>query len=117
MNRFVLKNKEGRYVSLNKAGEEKVYHTTPDFDKATVFNAERATVLCHRYPYLTAVNYNTEVLVYYPYCACHVSDEIEAKQAVRKICLGEADGQFSRAIPVYMQGLWFVYARRDGVTA
>lgn len=43
--------------------------------------------------------------------------EIDAKMYVRKIHMGEADGQFSKAIAVCVEGLWFVYARKEKVFA
>lgn len=117
MNRFVLKDKQGRYFALNKAGDGKVYHRTYDFDKATIVDAHRAATLTSRYHYLSAFNYDIEVLAYYPHVAYHATDEIDAKKYVRKIHLGEADGQFAQAKAVKVQGLWFVYARREAVTA
>lgn len=117
MNRFVLKDKQGRYVAHDR--EAQTDKTTTDLEKAARFNHEIASRLGTYYykKEMTAVPFDTEVLVYFPHVAYHASDEYDAKKYVRKIHLGEADGQFSQAIAVKVQGLWFVYARREAVAA
>lgn len=114
----ILKNTAGRYFTIQNGN----HTTTANLDLAIIYDPARAAQRAAAFNRdfeddMQPVPYDTEVLVYYPICAYHASGEYDAKMYVRKIHLGEADGQFSKAIAVCIEGLWFVYARKEGVMA
>lgn len=116
--RQILKNNQGRYFTVQNGNQR----ATPSLDLAVRFTHEKALLRAQAFnrdfdDTMHPVDYDKEVLEYYPICAYHASDELDAKNYMDKIKAGEADGQFSKAVAVRIQGLWFVYARREGVLA
>lgn len=119
MNKKVLKNSKGQYFTITATKD----HTgTYDLDKATIFEASRAAQIAQAYNRdhdgnMVPVSYDKEVLAYYPNCIYHADNEADAKRYAFSVLKGEADGQYSKAKATCLQGLWFVYARKEGVLA
>ncbi len=117
MKRYILKNSTGRYFTISNGD----HVTTANFELAFTYDHDRALnrALAFNHDHdddLKMVPYDTEVLAYYPICAHHCKDEAEAHKRVRLVQQGEADGQYSAAHAVNLQGLWFVYARKEAVS-
>lgn len=116
--RQILKNNQGKYFTRQNGNQR----ATHNLDLAERFTPEKALLRAQAFnrdfdDTMHPVDYDTEVLAYYPVCAYHASDELDARMYADKIKAGEANGQFSKAVAVRIQGLWFVYARKEGVTA
>lgn len=117
MKRYILKNSAGRYFTISNG----IHTSTANLELACTYDHDRAMnrALAFNRDHddtMKLVPYDTEVLAYYPICAHHCADQTEALKRVRLIELGEADGQYSAAHAVCLQGLWFVYARKEAVS-
>lgn len=118
MKKVILKTTTGRFFTT----EDGQHTTTSNLEKATQFMPDKGALMVsalNRDSNLTytAVPYAKEVLIYYPHCAYHASDQLDADKYVRKINLGEANGQYTAGKAVCIEGLWFVHARKDAVPA
>lgn len=116
MKKQVLKNAQGRYFTLTNGK----HTTTANLDLAVQFESGRAHQRAQAFnrdhdDTMKPVDYDKEVLSYYPHVIYQAENELDAKKYVSKVHRGEADGQYSKAHAVCVQGLWFVHGRREGM--
>lgn len=117
MKKQVLKNAQGRYFTLTNGS----HTTTANLDLAVQFETGRAHQRAQAFnrdhnESMAPVDYDTEVLAYYPHVIYQAHGEIDAKMYVRKVHRGEADGQYSKAHAVCVEGLWFVHGRKEAMS-